>query len=121
MKYLIYKKITISVRQYCPNTPCVLVALKCDLRDDPNKGKDCISAEQAKKFQEKIGAACYRESSAKQHKGIEEIFQLCAQIKLDPESLGIRSAIASASNSTKQQQQQQTKQEEKKGGGCLMM
>ncbi|KAG2383456.1 hypothetical protein C9374_004127 [Naegleria lovaniensis] len=91
-----------EVRHHCPTTPVILVALKCDLRNDPRKGHECITDEQAKKVQERIGAVCYRECSAKQHKGIEEIFQLCAQIKLDPESLGIKSPNSNSANTNKQ-------------------
>lgn len=86
------------------------------MREDPVKGKECITSEQGEAFKEKIGAVCYRESSAKQHKGIEEIFQLCAQIKLDPESVGIKPKNASSNN----QKSNQKKDDDKKGG-CLMM
>jgi len=95
-----------------------LVALKCDLRDDPSR-KEIISAEQARQVQERIGAVCYRETSAKQHKGIEEIFNLCAQIKLEPESLGIKSA--SAKSKPTEQPKKNDDKNKKESGGCLMM
>ncbi|KAF0972082.1 hypothetical protein FDP41_009778 [Naegleria fowleri] len=111
-----------EVRTHCPNTPVILVALKCDLRNDPRKGTECITEEQAKKVQERIGAVCYRECSAKQHKGIEEIFQLCAQIKLDPESLGIKSPNSNSTNAKKENEKKDDKKNNSGGGGgCLVM
>jgi len=43
----------------------IVVATKCDLRDDDDVNDDLISYEQGRRFAEAIGAAKYLECSAK--------------------------------------------------------
>jgi GTPase SAR1 family protein len=120
-----------EVREHCPETPIVLVAMKCDLWDDEEKksqleeeGFQFITSEQANQIKEAIGAVAYRETSAKQHRGIEPIFNLCAQIVLDPESLGITKESLQNNNQQQDnnnQQQETSNNNTKEERKCILM
>ncbi|KAL9647913.1 hypothetical protein ABK040_008184 [Willaertia magna] len=117
-----------EVRHYCPTTPVVLVALKGDLRKDEQRKKDLaqkgielITEEQLKTVQQRIGAVCVRETSAKLHQGIEEVFQLCAQIKLDPESVGIKKENHSSDKNQNNNNNKHKEEKDEKKGGCIVM
>jgi len=66
-------------KQYCPNTPYVLIGLKVDIRKaakgDKNNNSTIISKEYAVTFANSIGAKAYIECSAKYAKGIDKVLE----------------------------------------------
>ncbi|XP_076271091.1 ras-like GTP-binding protein RhoL [Rhynchophorus ferrugineus] len=61
-----------EVKHFCPHTPIVLVATKIDLRDDPSI--KCYTTEEGKRLKRKVKAQSYKECSALNNEGLEEIF-----------------------------------------------
>uniref|UniRef100_T1IS63 Uncharacterized protein n=1 Tax=Strigamia maritima TaxID=126957 RepID=T1IS63_STRMM len=64
-----------EVRNFSTKVPIVLVATKCDLRNENATTADLVSTKDGKKMCAKIGAAKYVECSAKTSIGVEEVFQ----------------------------------------------
>lgn len=70
-----------EVSHYCPNTPVILVATKCDLRDDPealarlrDRNMLPVTSDQGEQLAKQIGAAKYLEVSAKTQQGVRHLF-----------------------------------------------
>ena len=81
-----------EVSHHCPNTPCVLLGTKLDLRDDPetierlrtrNKCEP-ISYDQGCAKAREIGAVKYCECSALTQKGLKEVFDEAIRCVLAP-------------------------------------
>jgi len=69
-----------EVRHYLPGIPTILVGLKTDLRDskqkDPHTAEfEPITAKEGEELAKKIGAARYLECSARENKGVKEVFE----------------------------------------------
>ncbi|KWU46718.1 hypothetical protein RHOSPDRAFT_4164, partial [Rhodotorula sp. JG-1b] len=71
-----------EIRHYCPGVKLALVALKCDLRQEPRtQSKLAQSGERPVEYQEglamarRIRASLYLECSAKYNRGVQEIFE----------------------------------------------
>ena len=71
-----------EVTHFCPNTPLILVGLKSDLRNKRTciellrtQGLTPVTPEQGRAVADQMGAA-YIECSAKENKGIREVFEL---------------------------------------------
>eukprot|EP01105_Mastigella_eilhardi_P014175 TRINITY_DN3225_c0_g2_i1.p2 TRINITY_DN3225_c0_g2~~TRINITY_DN3225_c0_g2_i1.p2 ORF type:complete len:140 (+),score=28.05 TRINITY_DN3225_c0_g2_i1:38-421(+) len=78
-----------EVRHQCPGTPVVLVAAKVDLRDD-DCGGGCgdtamVTREEGEVLAREIGAAAYRECSAKLQRGLNEVFAAAVRATRPPE------------------------------------
>ncbi len=74
-----------------PNTPVILVGLKCDLRNDDQiiselaeMNQRPVSYEEGLDMMSRIGAKKYFECSAKINQGVLEIFQYAAKLALNP-------------------------------------
>ena len=83
-----------EVTHFCPNTPLVLVGLKSDLRTKRTcvellrtQGLTPVTSEQGHAVARQMGAA-YIECSAKEAKGINEVFELAINtaVKMEDES-----------------------------------
>ena len=81
MLYAVYWQWLPEVRNYCPNTPIILVGTKLDLREDQKTIKRLqthrqspITNKQGKKLGEKIGAVKYLECSALTKEGVKAVF-----------------------------------------------
>jgi Ras-related C3 botulinum toxin substrate 1 len=80
-----------EVRYYCPLAPKVLVATKTDLRDNPSsdearllkkRGIVPISSEEGAKMAQEIGAAAFKECSARNQHGLKELFEEAIRLVL---------------------------------------
>jgi len=76
-----------ELQHHCPETPCVLVGTKIDLRDDPSvieglrsQNLSPITREQGDGLCQEIGAAMYVECSALTQKGLKQVFDEAARI-----------------------------------------
>ena len=83
-----------EVTHFCPNTPLILVGLKSDLRTKRTcvellrtQGLTPVTPEQGQAVARQMGAA-YIECSAKEAKGINEVFELAINtaVKVEDES-----------------------------------
>ncbi|KAJ1898433.1 GTP-binding protein Rho1 [Kickxella alabastrina] len=80
-----------EVLEYAPGVPTLLVGLKEDLRRDPNiieqlgrDGQQPTSREEALEVASAIGAHMYLECSAKENRGVNEIFSMAVRKTLKP-------------------------------------
>lgn len=74
--------------KYSKGTPIVLVGTKLDLRSDVKavetvkKNKDdIVTTEQGESLAKEIKAIAYLETSARQNKGVNEIFEKCLEVR----------------------------------------
>ncbi|KAF8311390.1 ras-domain-containing protein [Clavulina sp. PMI_390] len=102
-----------EILEYCYGVKLVLVALKCDLRDDPNvirnlqaRGQHPCQYEEGLAVARRIRASRYLECSAKHNRGVNEVFQESAKVSI--------TARAASGPYT-------TPLEEEKSGGCIVM
>ncbi|CCE63613.1 hypothetical protein TPHA_0F01280 [Tetrapisispora phaffii CBS 4417] len=84
-----------EIADNCEDVKLVLVALKCDLRneehnDDPdgnnNRPEELITYDEGLALAKKIGALRYLECSAKQNKGVNEAFTEATRVVLTTDS-----------------------------------
>ncbi|KAI7890695.1 Rho GTPase Rho3 [Mucor mucedo] len=68
-----------EVTEHCGNAKFVLVALKCDLRDEK---QNTISYNEGLEMAKSIGAIRYLECSAKHKRGVKECFEQSAKVAL---------------------------------------
>ncbi|XP_063729481.1 ras-like GTP-binding protein rhoA [Symsagittifera roscoffensis] len=87
-----------EVRKFCPQARNILVALKKDLRYDPEviknlykKGRKPLTQEEGVRVADRIGAYNYFECSAKYKDGVDQIFQAAAALSLEPKTIQKRS------------------------------
>lgn len=81
-----------EIREYCPNTPFILIGTKSDLRDQwdtlPAEQKDVkgkpIPTNDGEAFAKKIGAVKYLECSAKMAFNVQEVFTEAIKVALNP-------------------------------------
>ncbi|RFU34476.1 hypothetical protein B7463_g1899, partial [Scytalidium lignicola] len=82
-----------EIAENCPNVKLVLVALKCDLREQvedetegadaqPKEKKDLINYNQGLEVARRIGALRYLECSAMRNRGVNEAFTEAARVAL---------------------------------------
>ncbi|XP_030828516.1 ras-like GTP-binding protein rhoA [Strongylocentrotus purpuratus] len=81
----ISKKWIPEVKKYLPKAPIILVGNKKDLQSDKDtiqellkENQEPVKTEDAQALAEKIGAISYLECSAKENKGIREVFEALA-------------------------------------------
>nr|GAT55095.1 predicted protein [Mycena chlorophos] len=78
-----------EILEYCPGVKLVLVALKCDLRDDPTvkerlqrRGTHSVQYEEGLAVARRIRASRYLECSSKHNRGVAEVFYEAARVSL---------------------------------------
>ncbi|KAI9303876.1 small GTPase superfamily, partial [Cunninghamella echinulata] len=75
-----------EIVDHCPDAKLILVALKCDLRDDDEKLKKMKSSpimyEEGLAVARSINAVRYLECSAKHNRGIREVFEQAGRVAL---------------------------------------
>lgn len=91
----IKEKWIIEVNHHCPNTPCILVGLKRDLREnydtnninsemtDAHKDQIPISTIEGEKMREEINAEKYIECSSLENFNVREVFELAVRTHLN--------------------------------------
>ncbi|KDQ61621.1 hypothetical protein JAAARDRAFT_31097 [Jaapia argillacea MUCL 33604] len=93
-----------EILEYCPGVKLVLVALKCDLRDDRSVkerlaryGTHPIQYEEGLTVARRIRASRYLECSSKHNRGVTEVFYEAARVSLStrPKGAGGGSCIIS--------------------------
>ncbi|KAJ7132143.1 P-loop containing nucleoside triphosphate hydrolase protein [Mycena epipterygia] len=84
-----------EILEYCPGVKLVLVALKCDLRDDrPVKerlqryGSHPVQYEEGLAVARRIRASRYLECSSKHNRGVAEVFHEAARVSLSTRPKG---------------------------------
>ncbi|EJU03901.1 hypothetical protein DACRYDRAFT_65013 [Dacryopinax primogenitus] len=84
-----------EVLEYCPGVKIVLVALKCDLRDDQPtrdrlalRGLQPVEYEQGLVVARRIRASRYLECSAKHGRGVNEVFYEAARVSISTGAKG---------------------------------
>ncbi|KAL0580582.1 Rho GTPase [Marasmius crinis-equi] len=84
-----------EILEYCPGVKLVLVALKCDLRDDwPVKerlqryGTHPVQYEEGLAVARRIRASRYLECSSKHNRGVTEVFYEAARVSLSTRPKG---------------------------------
>ncbi|KAG5722524.1 GTP-binding protein Rho3 [Termitomyces sp. T112] len=78
-----------EILEYCPGVKLVLVALKCDLRDDrgvrerlQRYGTHAVEYEEGLAVARRIRASRYLECSSKHNRGVTEVFYEAARVAL---------------------------------------
>lgn len=96
-----------EVLHFCPNTPLVLVGLKSDLRSKRTciellrtQGLTPVTPEQGATVAKKMGAL-YIECSAKEAKGINEVFELAINTAVQTEEDSYEAAPSKQGNKVK--------------------
>ncbi|KAF5328224.1 hypothetical protein D9619_013441 [Psilocybe cf. subviscida] len=85
-----------EILEYCPGVKLVLVALKCDLRDDPvikerlskRYGTHPVQYEEGLSVARRIRASRYLECSSKHNRGVTEVFYEAARASLSTRAKG---------------------------------
>ncbi|KAH7105817.1 ras family-domain-containing protein [Auriculariales sp. MPI-PUGE-AT-0066] len=79
-----------EILEYCPGVKIVLIALKCDLRDDPTVREKLtrynqvpVQYEQGLAVARRIRASRYLECSAKHNRGVTEVFMEAARVSMN--------------------------------------
>ncbi|CAO3631200.1 unnamed protein product [Cunninghamella echinulata] len=73
----------IEVSDYCPKAKIFLVALKTDLRDEPNDpSEEPIMYEEGVAMARHINAIRYLECSAKYNRGVRDVFDQAARVAI---------------------------------------
>lgn len=84
-----------EILEYCPGVKLVLVALKCDLRDDrtvqerlARYGMHTVQYEEGLAVARRIRASRYLECSAKHNRGVNEAFYEAARVSISTRAKG---------------------------------
>jgi len=84
-----------EILEYCPGVKLVLVALKCDLRDDAavkerlnRYGSHPVQYEEGLAVARRIRASRYLECSSKHNRGVTEVFYEAARVSLSSRAKG---------------------------------
>jgi Rho family protein len=93
-----------EIAENCPGVKIVLVALKCDLRENDEadeaetaptadgeprrEKKECITYQQGLEVARRIGALRYLECSAMRNRGVNEAFTEAARVALSVKGVG---------------------------------
>jgi len=84
-----------EILEYCPGVKLVLVALKCDLRDDrtirerlQRYGTHPVQYEEGLAVARRIRASRYLECSSKHNRGVAEVFYEAARVSLSSRAKG---------------------------------
>jgi small GTP-binding protein len=75
-----------EIREHCPNTPCILVGLKSDLRDHPLDGMTPIPTSKGEGVAKRLKAAGYVECSSYKALNLKEVFETAIKVALSPTS-----------------------------------
>lgn len=76
----IEKKWLMEVKNYCPSAKYFLIALKCDLRQEPGQDQSkLITEEEGKEIAKKIKAEKYFECSALKRVNVDKVFESAAE------------------------------------------
>lgn len=86
-----------EMAHFCENVPLLLVCTKTDLRNDPttlslmgSQGTRPVSAQEGEKMARDIGAKRYLECSAKEGRGVREVFDAAIRESMKGKGLGMR-------------------------------
>lgn len=71
-----------EVKQYCPDTPFMLIGLKKDLRIDTKNRQNYIQFDQGEFAAKQMGAKVYLESSSLTGEGVDDIFEYATRTSL---------------------------------------
>jgi len=89
-----------EILEYCPGVKLVLVALKCDLRDDGTVrerlarfGQSTIQYEEGLAVARRIRASRYLECSSKHNRGVTEVFYEAARVSLSTRPKGSEGCV----------------------------
>ncbi|KAH7881805.1 ras family-domain-containing protein [Phlebopus sp. FC_14] len=84
-----------EILEFCPGVKLVLVALKCDLRDDrtvrdrlARYGMQSVQYEEGLTVARRIRASRYLECSSKHNRGVSEVFYEAARVSLGTRAKG---------------------------------
>ncbi|TFK74893.1 hypothetical protein BDN72DRAFT_886025 [Pluteus cervinus] len=84
-----------EILEYCPGVKLVLVALKCDLRDDravkerlQRFGAHPVQYEEGLAIARRVRASRYLECSSKHNRGVAEVFYEAARVSLSTRAKG---------------------------------
>ncbi|GAA5843064.1 hypothetical protein JCM5353_004972 [Sporobolomyces roseus] len=84
-----------EIHEHCPGVKVCLVALKCDLREDPlarervrKYGDEMVEYEQGLMVAKRIRASRYLECSAKHDRGVREAFEEAARVAVTAQRRG---------------------------------
>jgi len=84
-----------EILEYCPGVKLVLVALKCDLRDDratvdrlSRYGLTTVQYDEGLAVARRIRASRYLECSAKHNRGVTEVFYEAARVSISARAKG---------------------------------
>jgi len=84
-----------EILEYCPGVKLVLVALKCDLREDrtvrerlARYGRTTVQYEEGLTVARRIRASRYLECSSKHNRGVAEVFYEAARVSLSTRPKG---------------------------------
>jgi len=84
-----------EILEYCPGVKLVLVALKCDLREDraiverlERYGTQPVQYEEGLEVAKRIRASRYLECSAKHNRGVREVFYEAAKVSISARAKG---------------------------------
>jgi len=84
-----------EILEYCPGVKLVLVALKCDLREDravkdrlQRYGQHTVQYEEGLTVARRIRASRYLECSSKHNRGVTEVFYEAARVSLSTRAKG---------------------------------
>ncbi|TFY72316.1 hypothetical protein EVG20_g696 [Dentipellis fragilis] len=96
-----------EILEYCPGVKLVLVALKCDLRDDrtvkdrlARYGMQTVQYEEGLTVARRIRASRYLECSSKHNRGVTEVFYEAARVSLTTRAKGTGGYGGSGSGSS---------------------
>ncbi|CAO3643782.1 unnamed protein product [Cunninghamella blakesleeana] len=82
----------VEVSDHCPKAKIMLVALKCDLRDEPtDSSEEPILYEEGVAMARYISAIRYLECSAKHNRGVREVFDQAARVAIQEHSANLSS------------------------------
>ena len=78
-----------EIKQFCPDTPLVLIGTKTDLRTDEHTlsrlsriGREPVTLQQGLEMGRKIRAYKYLECSAKNNEGVTDLFRMATRAAL---------------------------------------
>jgi len=84
-----------EILEHCPGIKIVLIALKCDLRDDrtvrdklARYNKHAVQYEEGLEVARRIRASRYLECSAKHNRGVNEVFQEATRVSIHARPAG---------------------------------
>ncbi|KAI8340859.1 small GTPase superfamily [Chlamydoabsidia padenii] len=71
-----------EISDHCPRSKLMLLALKCDLRDEHDTTTEPIMYEEGVEMAQRISSVRYLECSAKHNRGVREVFEQAAFVAI---------------------------------------